>query len=402
MNEIRLYDAIGQEMDAEWLAAQIPPDAEHVTVRINSPGGAVSDGLAMYHYLRDHQARITTIVDGYAASAASIVMLAGDDVQVHQSSIVMIHNPWTMAVGNADELRHTAAVLDEHAEAILDIYQKHSGMDRAELSELVKAETWMRGEAAVEHGFAGSIIEDSQTDNRAAACVQFAQMLAAIEGGNELMKPEDKETAPEVAAEVVEPDVQVDEPVAEVEETEEQPETHSVVDEPAPKTRKEAVAQVEAAKGEIVSLDVEVVAIRTERDDLLAKVCEMEADAAASIEAHAVIVAEKDEAIAAREMAETERDGAQAELDKARKALSDPQYVDAALVAHDEPLATQDAESSEDEPEAVETTTPIYDEYFALKQVSPRLARSYYREHQKEIADEQKALAAANATTEQE
>ena len=187
--EIKLYDTIGGwGITALALAEQIPSDAQAVTVRINSPGGDVADGLAMYHYLKDHPARITTVVDGYAASAASVVMLAGDEVRVHRSSIVMLHNPWTVAVGNADELRHTADVLDVHGKALLDIYKAKTGMDEADIADLMDGETWMRGEAAVEYGLADSLIEDEQEpQERAAAHVAFAAMIENIKEGNELM-----------------------------------------------------------------------------------------------------------------------------------------------------------------------------------------------------------------------
>ena len=402
--EIRLYDAIGYEMDAEWLAAQIPADAEHVTVRINSPGGAVSDGLAMYHYLKDHGATVTTIVDGYAASAASVVMLAGDVRQIHRASLVMVHNPWSMAVGNADEMRKAADTLDVHAEALLDVYTAETGMDRDELRGLLAEETWMRGEAAVQFGFASEMIEAAtENDNRAAACVHFAQMIAAIEGGKELMSNETKpEEIDEPVAEVAEPEAEVVEDdvedlgeevvVAEVEiegdqpESEEQPEVHSVIDEPKPKTKREAVEQTEAAKGEIVSLEAEIVAIRTEREDLVAKRSELDAEIA-DLKAQAeqmdasilLVVSERDEAKAKAEAAE-------AELERARKALADPQYADAALVADESEIVAEDAESvvvADEEP------ADIAAEWERMPQGAER--SEFWNKHKKQIL---RALAA--------
>lgn len=189
-HEIRLYDTIGGwgGISAEDIAAAIPAGETEITVRINSPGGDVSDGLAMYHYLKDHAASVTTIVDGYAASAASVVMLAGDEVRVHRSSLVMIHNPWTIAMGDADEMRHTADTLDEHALALVDIYKTKTGKSEDDLRALMKDETWMRGEAAVENGFADSLVEDKQEEQgRAAAHIAFASMLARLQNGAELM-----------------------------------------------------------------------------------------------------------------------------------------------------------------------------------------------------------------------
>ena len=189
MLELKLYDTIGGwGITAGEFIAQIPQDATEITLRINSPGGDVADGLAIYNYLKDHPARVVTVVDGYAASSASVVMLAGDEIQVHKSSIVMVHNPWTLAMGNADDMRHTADVLDEHGKAILDIYMDATGMSESDLSEMMKDETWMRGEAALENGFATSLIDSGQEEqSRAAASAQWASIFNAINGGKELM-----------------------------------------------------------------------------------------------------------------------------------------------------------------------------------------------------------------------
>jgi len=187
--EIKLYDTIGGwGISASAFTAQIPKDAKDITVRINSPGGDVADGIAMYNYLKDHPARVTTIVDGYAASSASLVMLAGDVIKVHKSSIVMVHNPWTVAMGDADDMRHTADVLDEHGKAILGIYMDATGKDEADIIEMMEAETWMRGEAAIENGFATELMEENEPESRAAASAAWSSMLNAIQNGREMMK----------------------------------------------------------------------------------------------------------------------------------------------------------------------------------------------------------------------
>jgi ATP-dependent Clp endopeptidase proteolytic subunit ClpP len=170
MNEIRIYGPIGNypAFSAKELAESIPANAKKITVRINSPGGSVADGIAIYNYLRDHPAKVTTIVDGFAASAASLVMLAGDVRQVHSGSVVMVHNPWTAAVGNAGDLRQTATALDEITAAMMEIYSRRTGKNQDELAALFEAETYMRGSTAMAMGFADEMIDAPESTQMAA------------------------------------------------------------------------------------------------------------------------------------------------------------------------------------------------------------------------------------------
>ena len=319
MHEIKLYDAIGYGgITAAELTAAIPADATEVTIRINSPGGAVSDGLAMYNYLKDHPAKITTVVDGYAASAASIVMLAGDVRVAHKSSIIMIHDPWSMAVGDSNDLRHTADVLDEHAEALVDIYEAATGIGRDELRAMMDAETWMRGEAALDYGFATMVIDAGQeTKKQAAASVQFAHMFAALQGGKELMSKE--KTRKEIAAELEQAKATIDEVKIEA------AETVAEVEAKAEQEKAEVLAQLDAVKADIE-------AIRTERD---------EAKAALEL-VNAEIETAKAELVEVSAQVET----ANAEAEAAKAALVNPAVADAVLAdANPEAIAQVDAEA---------------------------------------------------------
>jgi len=126
-------------------------------VRINSPGGDVFGAINIANALRAQKEkgrRVETIVDGLAASAATLVMMAGDVVKVADNAIVMVHNPWAVAAGNADDMRKEAEVLDEVRDAIIATYQWHAELSDKELKKLMDDETWMDADTAVELGFA--------------------------------------------------------------------------------------------------------------------------------------------------------------------------------------------------------------------------------------------------------
>ena len=145
----------------------------NVTVHINSPGGDVMAGAEIYSALREHslsgRGNVTVIVTALAASAASIVAMAGDRILMHPVAYMMIHNPWTIAMGDAKELRKTAKVLDEISEGLISAYQTRTGKDRDELKKMLENTTWMSAVTCVEEGFADEII-GSGTQAAACAC----------------------------------------------------------------------------------------------------------------------------------------------------------------------------------------------------------------------------------------
>lgn len=161
--EIFLYDAIDPfwGIGAKEFAADLRAlgDVEKIDLRINSPGGDVFDGMAMYNLLRDHAADVTTRVDGLAASAASVVAMAGDTVSMAENAMMMIHNPFTLAVGDAEEFRRTADTLDAVKAQIVGTYQTRVDLSADEIGELMDAETWMDATEAVEKGFASESTE---------------------------------------------------------------------------------------------------------------------------------------------------------------------------------------------------------------------------------------------------
>lgn len=128
-----------------------------VDVEINSPGGDVFAGLAIYNGLRASGKKINVKVLGLAASAASLVAMAGDTIEMPENAFMMIHNPWGFAMGGADEMRNTADVLDKIGTGLVSTYAKRTGKTDQEITALLDAETWMTAQEAVDAGFATSV-----------------------------------------------------------------------------------------------------------------------------------------------------------------------------------------------------------------------------------------------------
>ena len=152
----------------------------NVTVHINSPGGDVMAGAEIYSALREHSlsgaGKVTVIVTALAASAASIVAMAGDEILMHPVAYMMIHNPWTMAVGDAKELRRAAKVLDVIGEGLISAYQTRTGKSRDELKKMLENETWMSAATCVAEGFADGIFG---TKIEAAASLMRPTLMSA-------------------------------------------------------------------------------------------------------------------------------------------------------------------------------------------------------------------------------
>lgn len=137
-------------------------DISQLDVYINSDGGDVFAGQAIHSMLKRHPANVTVHVDGLAASIASVIAMAGDQVLMPRNAMMMVHNPWTIAIGNADDLRKMADDLDQIRESLIAAYQDKTGMERDQLIALLDAETWLTADEAVEYGFADEIEESKQ------------------------------------------------------------------------------------------------------------------------------------------------------------------------------------------------------------------------------------------------
>ena len=133
-----------------------------VTVWINSPGGDCIAASQIYSMLMDYEGEITVKIDGIAASAASVIAMAGTTVLMAPTALIMIHNPMTGAFGNHADMEKAIEMLDEVKESIINAYEIKTGLSRSKLSHLMDAETWMNANKAVELGFADDILADEK------------------------------------------------------------------------------------------------------------------------------------------------------------------------------------------------------------------------------------------------
>lgn len=153
---ITLYDEIGYwGVTAKDFRSQLDQIAQNkINLRINSPGGDVFDGIAIYNDLKDHHAEVRVSVTGIAASAASLIAMAGDRIEIAESGFIMIHNAWGVCVGSKAEMKDFYEVLDEIDGALADTYAARTGLARAEIEKMMTAETWLKGKDAVAKKFA--------------------------------------------------------------------------------------------------------------------------------------------------------------------------------------------------------------------------------------------------------
>lgn len=160
--EIFLYDAIGDPWWGMIGAENVINDlakmgGKRVTMRIASPGGSVDEGRLIYNAMKRYQGGVDVVVDSSAYSIASYIAMAGDRVVMAKNAMMMIHNPWTMAFGDAAELRKTADVLDKYRDSIVDAYTDKSDKDKKAMLAILDAETWYTAQEAVDAGFATEI-----------------------------------------------------------------------------------------------------------------------------------------------------------------------------------------------------------------------------------------------------
>ena len=133
-----------------------------VTVWINSPGGDCFAASQIYTMLREYPGKVTVKIDGIAASAASVIAMAGDEVLMSPTAMLMIHNPMTAAFGNKDDMQEAIAVLDEVKESIMNAYELKTGLQRAHIARLMDEETWMNAYKAINLHFADGVIEAAE------------------------------------------------------------------------------------------------------------------------------------------------------------------------------------------------------------------------------------------------
>ncbi|NFQ02083.1 Clp protease ClpP [Clostridium sporogenes] len=148
----------GDEVTPKMFKDELLAGTGDITVWINSPGGDVFAAAQIYNMLMEYTGKVNVKIDGLAASAASVIAMAGGDVYMSPVSMLMIHNPSTIAIGDSEEMLRAKALLDEVKESIINAYELKTGLSRTKLSHLMDAESWMNANKAIELGFADKIM----------------------------------------------------------------------------------------------------------------------------------------------------------------------------------------------------------------------------------------------------
>ena len=166
-NTISILDVIGEDwwtgegVTSKRIAGALRAIGQRdVVVNINSPGGDMFEGVAIYNMLREHKGKVTVNVLGIAASAASIIAMAGDEIRIGRPSFLMIHNCWCVAAGNRHDFADMAEYMEPFDAAMADVYESRTGIASKDIKALMDKETWIGGSAAVDAGWADALLDD--------------------------------------------------------------------------------------------------------------------------------------------------------------------------------------------------------------------------------------------------
>jgi ATP-dependent Clp protease protease subunit len=152
----------GDEITPKQFKSELVSGEGDIDIWINSPGGDCIAASQIYNMLMDYKGNVTVKIDGIAASAASVIAMAGTTVKVSPTSLMMIHNPLTVAIGDSTEMKKAIQMLDEVKESIINAYELKTGQPRAKLSKLMDGETWLNANKALELGFADELLFDER------------------------------------------------------------------------------------------------------------------------------------------------------------------------------------------------------------------------------------------------
>ena len=193
--DISIFDVIGEDpwSGGGWTSRKMGGvlrniGVRDITVSINSPGGDVFEGVAIYNLLRGHKAKVNVRVMGLAASAASLIAMAGDDITMGRGTMMMVHNAWAAAIGNRHDLRAAADVMERFDASMASIYSQAAGITDSDAAKLMDAETWMTGQEAIDAGFATSllasdeVVADQNKANAALAAKRRVDSILAKQG----------------------------------------------------------------------------------------------------------------------------------------------------------------------------------------------------------------------------
>lgn len=186
---IRTLRIEGQIADETWFGDEVTPQLfkndlnagkGDITLWINSPGGDVFAAAQIYNMLMDYKGNVHVIVDGLAASAASVIAMAGTTVSMSPVAMMMIHNPWTIAQGEAKDMKKVIEMLGEIKESIVNAYELRTGLSRAKISHLMDSESWFNARKAVELGFADKILfgKDESKEDLELSSYSFSRATA--------------------------------------------------------------------------------------------------------------------------------------------------------------------------------------------------------------------------------
>ena len=326
---VTLYDEIGAfgAGSKEFLADLGKLSGQHIHLRINSPGGSVIEGTAIYNALRRHEGGLTVHIDAMAASMASVIAMAGAPVFMADNALLMIHNPWTVSMGESKDLRKEADLLDKLKVNLRNAYVRKTGINAEEIAQMMDEETWLDAVEAVALGFADAIEEGV-----AAAATATPEMLRArfdkfAKASSSMNTPEVITYSAEVAeqaAEIIEATVVSESAPAEQPAIEPAPEV--VAETPAPEA-------VEAPAPEVVEAPAEPQAKLAAADQILAK--------------YNAVIAERDAAVAGLKEASANIEFLRSEIAAERESLARLERSLGLSAAREVPevLPTQNAEN---------------------------------------------------------
>lgn len=161
----------GDEITPALFRDELSKVSGNLTVWLNSPGGDVFAASQIYTMLRNHNGKVTVKIDGLAASAASVVAMAGDETLISPTGMIMIHNPMTYASGNKSDMEQAIRLLDEVKESIINAYARKTKLSRDKISSLMDEETWFNAEKALQLGFADGILFDESDDKNSTSMI---------------------------------------------------------------------------------------------------------------------------------------------------------------------------------------------------------------------------------------
>lgn len=180
--DITSWEWFESDVSSYTLARQLENlDVNTINVYINSYGGEVAEGLAIYNSLKRHKAKIKTYCDGFACSIASVIFMAGDERVMSSASLLMIHNAWTWASGNANDLRKQADDLDAITQASINAYMSNVNITEEEVKAMLDNETWLSYQNALEYGFATSVVSEENNNNKASQSVKKSLQKMILE-----------------------------------------------------------------------------------------------------------------------------------------------------------------------------------------------------------------------------